>query len=152
MKRRDFLKTTLTVSTLTGVSAAAFSAAAAPSAGGKQEYYELRAYRLKSGANSDLLDAYLQKAAIPAWNRLGIKNVGVFKEKQPKEAASVFVLIPYASLAEFATAAARINGDAEYQQAGEEYLSLPKNNPAFERIDRSEEHTSELQSLAYLVC
>jgi len=135
MKRRDFLKTSLTLSTVTGLSTAALSAAAAQSAGGKQEYYELRAYRLKSGGNCDLLDGYLQKAAIPAWNRLGIKTVGVFKEKQPKDAPSVFVLIPYASLEEFATAAARINGDAEYQQAGAEYLSLPKTNPAFERID-----------------
>jgi hypothetical protein len=135
MKRRNFLKTTLTVSTLTGVSAATLSAAAAQPAGSKQEYYELRAYRLKSGAKCDLLDAYLQKAAIPAWNRLGIKNVGAFKEKQPKDAPSVFVLMPYATLEEFAAAAVRLNGDAEYQQAGAEYLQSPKTNPAFERID-----------------
>jgi hypothetical protein len=135
MKRRDFLKTTLTASTLTGVSAAALSAAAAQSPGGKQEFYELRAYRLKSGAACDLLDSYLEKAAIPAWNRLGIKNVGVFKEKQPKDAPSVFVLIPYTSLEEFATAAVRLQGDPDYQRAGAEYLQLPKTNPAFERID-----------------
>ncbi len=145
MKRREFLKTSLTVSTLAGLSTASLSASAAGSArGGEQEYYELRAYRLKSGANHEPLDAYLEKAAIPAWNRLGIKPVGVFIQKElqsapapteVREAAIVFVLIPYPSLESFATAGARLNADAAYQKAGAEYLQSPKSNPAFERID-----------------
>ncbi len=135
MKRREFLTTTLTLSTLTGLSSASLNAAAAQSTGGKQEYYELRAYRLKSGAGCDLLEGYLEKAAIPAWNRVGIKSVGVFKEKEPKDARSIFVLIPYTSLETFTTAAVRLSSDPEYQRAGAEYLQLPKSNPAFERID-----------------
>ena len=146
MKRREFLKTSVAVSTLAGLSTAGLSAAAAASArGGKQEYYELRAYHLKSDAKHELLDAYLEKAAIPAWNRLGIKPVGVFvQQERPdtkpgatevKDAAAVFVLLPYPSLESFATAGARLNADAEYLKAGAEYLQSAKANPAFERID-----------------
>ena len=137
MKRRDFLKNSLAASTLLGLSfAAAQSHAAGKTAPrGKQEYYELRAYRLKNGANHDLLDAYLEKAAIPAWNRLGVKTVGVFTEIEPKGNPTVFVLLPYASLDKFGQATARLNADAASQKAGADYLQSPKTNPAFERID-----------------
>ncbi|HYG36838.1 MAG TPA: NIPSNAP family containing protein, partial [Clostridia bacterium] len=85
MKRREFLKASLAVSSLAGLSTASFSASAAGLGGKKQEYYELRAYRLKSGAKADLLDNYLEKVAIPVWNRYGSKTVGVFKEREPKD-------------------------------------------------------------------
>ncbi|HWW00879.1 MAG TPA: NIPSNAP family protein [Candidatus Acidoferrum sp.] len=146
MKRRDFLKTSLTASTLTGLGTASLGvAAAAESTGGAgRDYYELRAYRLKTGANHDLLDNYLEKAAIPAWNRLGIRSVGVFVQQERtgtpaatevRDSSSVLVLIPHPSVESFASAGFRLNQDAEYQKAGAEYLQTPKSNPAFERID-----------------
>ncbi len=135
MKRREFLKTSLTVSTLTGLGTAGLSTSLAQSPASKQEYYELRAYRMKPGASCTLLDTYLENAAIPAWNRLGVEHVGAFKEKDPKNGVSVFALLPYKSLEEFATAAVRLSSDAEYQRAGAEYLKSPKNSPSFDRID-----------------
>ena len=39
------------------------SGAAAQKPAGNQEYYELRAYRLKSGGSHELLDAYLEKTS-----------------------------------------------------------------------------------------
>jgi len=101
-----------------------------------REYYELRKYRLKAGAKSDLLDAYMEKAAIPTWNnKLGIKPVGVFTDRQPNETSSVYVLIPYPSIESFARAALALNADEDYQKAGAEYLQSPKDTPAFDRID-----------------
>ncbi len=162
MKRREFLRTSVAVSTLAGLSTAGLTVSAAQGAGKPallspraataaeqpaapcQEYYELRAYRLKSGANHDLLDAYLQKAAIPAWNRLGLKPIGVFTQKDRNESqaktevrdpAVVYVLIPYPSLEAFASADICLNADPEYQRAGAAYLGVPKDKPAFERID-----------------
>jgi len=61
--------------------------------------------------------------------------IGVFTELEPKGPASVYVLIPYPTVHSFATAAAGLNADAEYQQAGAAYLQTPKSNPGFERID-----------------
>lgn len=135
MKRRDFLKTSVSVSALAGISAVSLTGLAAESAPSGREYYELRLYHLKSATDRGLLDGYLEKAAIPALNRLGLKPIGVFSEIDPKEGAGIYMLIPYPSLESFATAGTRLNADAEYLKAGAEYLQTPKSSPAFVRID-----------------
>ncbi len=135
MKRREFLRASLTVSTLAGLSSAGLKASAQAASDANRDYYELRIYRLKPGAKSELLDGYLANAAIPAWNRLGIKPIGVFTEREPKEAPAVYVLIPYPSLTYFSDATAKLLADPELQKAGAEYLQAPKDNPAFDRID-----------------
>jgi hypothetical protein len=133
MKRREFIKGSLAASAVAGVST--LSHAAEKGQTTDRDYYELRAYRFKAGAKHDLLDSYLEKAAIPAWNRLGIKSVGVFTEMEPKDGPAVWVLVPHASLESFSTAWSRLNADAEYQKAGASYLQTAKSDPAFERID-----------------
>ena len=136
MKRREFLKTSLVASTLAGLGPASLGASAAePGRGGKQEYYEWRVYRLKSAANYDLLHAYLEKAAIPMLNRIGVKLVGVFTEIDPKDGPAVHMLRAYPSLDVFAAVNTRGNADLDFLKAGAEYLISPKSNPAFERID-----------------
>ena len=135
MKRREFLRTSLAVSSLAGVSTASFGLNAAERATAHREYYELRVYHLKAGSSTELLDSYLEKAAIPGWNKLGIKPVGVFTEREPKGAPAFNVLIPYPTLESFAQASVELNADAEYQKAGGEYLQSPKDKPGFERID-----------------
>jgi len=133
MKRREFIKGSLAASTLAGVSSLAVAAEKGQTA--ERDYYELRAYRLKAGANHDRLDTYLEKAAIPAWNRLGIKTVGVFTEIEPKDGPAVWVLIPHPSLESFSTAWSRLHADSDYQKAGANYLQTAKTDPAFDRID-----------------
>lgn len=143
MQRRSFLASSLAVA-----SAAALlrspAAAAETKTGSAREYYELRAYRLKPGASSALLDAYLAKALIPALNRRGVKTVGVFTEltvdkkartSQPMVDSPLWVLIPHATLESFASSAAELNADPTVIAAGEEYLGVPKPSPVFERID-----------------
>ena len=126
----------MAASTLAGLGTASLTASAAPRGGARdREYYELRVYKLKSGANHDLLDGYIEKAAIPALNRLGVKPVGVFTEIDPKDAPAVYVLRTFPSLEVMAAATARLGADTEYQKAGAAYLNSPKSNPAFERID-----------------
>lgn len=135
MKRREFLRTSLTVSTLAGLSTTGLHASAESASDANREYYELRIYRLKAGAKSELLDSYLETAAIPAWNRLGIKPIGVFTEREPKEAPAVYVLIPYPSLTSFSETVAKLLADPELQKAGASYLQAPKDAPSFDRID-----------------
>jgi hypothetical protein len=147
MKRREFLTSTLAASTLAGLGTGSLTArAASPERAGasNREYYELRIYRLKDPANRPLLEGYIEKAAIPALNRLGVKPVGVFVQQGRTEAPgstevrdpnSVFVLRTFPSLQVFATAAARLSADPEYQKAGADYLNVPKTSPVFDRID-----------------
>jgi hypothetical protein len=130
MKRRDFLKTSLAVPALAGLAPTTSAAAVA-----ERNYYEIRAYRVASETGHTMLDRYLQTAMIPALNRIGIPPVGAFTEIDPKDGSAVYVLIAYPSLDVFAGAAGRIQADASYQKAGAEYLSTPKTDPGFLRID-----------------
>lgn len=130
--RRDFLKTSLVASAaaLTG------TAAAAAPGDATREFYELRAYRLKAGASPALLDAYLEKALIPALNRAGSASVGVFTEPEAKDGPAVWVLIPYASLEAMAAVTAAINADpAVVAAAGDYFTATAKDHPAYDRID-----------------
>jgi hypothetical protein len=135
MKRREFLKTSLTATTLAGLSSVGLDPALAQSGSGEREYYELRVYRFKSGASTERLDSYLEKAAIPAWNRLGVKPVGVFTEKDSKEGPAVYVLIPYPSMAVFSDVVAKMLVDPELQRTGATYLQSTADNPPFDRIE-----------------
>ncbi len=149
MKRREFIKTSLAASALAGTAQTSLVAAETMKTSGR-DYYELRAYRPRNGANSESLDSYLEKAAIPAWNRIGIKPIGVFKEMEPptvsfpgsskkpekiEEPSPLWVVIPHPSLESFSTAWSRLDADAEHQKAGATYLQTAKENPGFERID-----------------
>jgi hypothetical protein len=142
MKRREFLKTSATVSAITAaVGTASIGALAADQSTAGRDYYELRAYRLKEGGRNDLLDSYLEKAAIPALNRSGAKPIGVFVEQganegeKPKDGDKLWMLITYPSLEAFSMATARVATDPDYLKSGAEYLALPKDKPGFERID-----------------
>ena len=130
MKRRDFLKGSLAAA----VAAPALTGRAAePSS--PQECYELRIYRLKSDTDKPMLDSYLERAALPALNRLGVKPVGVFTDSEAKEISPVYVLIPYTDLNAYAKVTDRLKADPEYLKAAEEYLQRPKAKPVFDRID-----------------
>jgi hypothetical protein len=141
--RRTFLKTSLVASAsaaLTSVTPVAV--AATPK--GVREYYELRSYRLKAGGSRSPLESYLEKALLPALDKRGVKNVGVFTEVEvnkktetsaPKADTPVWVLIPHATLDSLVSVTAELNQDPAVQKAGADYLKVPKASPAFERID-----------------
>jgi hypothetical protein len=143
MKRRTFLKTSVVAGSLAGVVPAAWGAAVGEPAAGR-EYYELRVYHLKDAGSRPLLDTYLEKALLPALNRLGSRPVGVFSQQERPgkpvdtelvDPAAVVVLIPYPTLDAFGSAGARLNADSDYQKAGASYLEVAKEHPAFQRID-----------------
>jgi len=142
LPRREFLKTTLAASALTALPAGLSAATGHSSVG--RDYYELRAYRLKPGAPTGLLDRYLEQAVFPALAQRGIGNLGAFTElevnkeagtSRPKPNTPVWVFIPHTSLDSFVTTSASLNADPVVQRAGREYLEVGKENPVFERID-----------------
>lgn len=136
MKRRTFIKSSLAATALTGLTSTAVTTMAAESGNtAGRDYYDLRTYRLKNADDQKLLDGYLENAAIPALNRMGVKAVGVFTESESREHRAVHVLIPYPSIELFASATARLSEDPEYQRVGADYLSSTKTKPAFDRID-----------------
>lgn len=148
--RRVFLKTSLAATATTAAFTTGLTSSAAdkPSAAAR-DYYEVRAYRLKPGASTALLDSYLEQALLPALKARGLSAVGVFTElevdkkagtSKPKvgtaEApASVWVLITHPTLESFVNVSADLNTDPKVQAAGAAYLNVPKATPAFDRVD-----------------
>jgi hypothetical protein len=139
MQRRSFLQSTLATGGIAAMSATAMSAVTTaddvkPKTG--REFFELRTYLLKPDKQKHL-DDYLKDALIPALNRSGIKQVGVFHETPVPETPAVYLLIPYSSLEQMTTATANLESDAEYQKAAANYLAMPATDPVYERIESS---------------
>lgn len=136
MKRRDFVKTSMATAALAGVG----SQVTAQDNKTAQEWYELRIYSLKTGSDGKALHDFLRDAAIPAWNRLGSRPIGVFTPRdapKPDEAAGLYVLIPHASLEAFASAPAKVLADEAYRNTGAAYLNLPSTDAAYARYESS---------------
>jgi hypothetical protein len=133
MKRREFLRTSslaggAVLSSCTGAEALAQEASS-------REFYELRTYEMQTGNRKAVLHDYLEKACIPALNRLGSRPVGVFTVVSGSNALNLFVLVPHASLESFLAAHGKLVADAEYQKAAAPYLSASIDNPAYTRYE-----------------
>ena len=136
MKRRVFVTTTIISSAVAAILPRIGFAQLKPS-NKTHLYYELRTYTLKDADQQSLVEDYLEKAAIPALNRLGIENIGVFTELTPSRQSTLVVLIPYQSLHEFETINNRLEQDKLYITEGAAYLNAPATKPAYERIKSS---------------
>lgn len=104
---------------------------------GEPQYYELRVYTTKSEAQQQLINDYWRKAAVPAYNRMGITPVGVFTELQDSPTNKVYVLIPFATPGAYASVPGELATDATYQSAAADYLNTPKSDPAYVRFESS---------------
>jgi len=103
----------------------------------RPQYFELRVYSAQTDEQRQRVNDYWQHAAVPAYNRLGIKPVGVFTDMEAAATNKVYVLIPFDSAEIFAAIPAKLAADADYQKAAAAFLSAPKSNPAYERIESS---------------
>jgi hypothetical protein len=139
MNRRNFVKASMVTGAVAGVLPQAGMATVSHDfqQGANPEFYELRVYTLKNGKQQRMVEGYLQQAAIPAMNKLGSKNIGVFTEYLPQGHTKLYVLIPYSSVEDFIRAPEKMAADATYRQAGAAYLNAQANDPAYERIESS---------------
>jgi len=136
MQRRSFVKSTI-LATAAGAIAPKIGMSAEKSTKENTEFYELRVYSLKTEGQQRLIEDYFKNALIPALNRLGSKNIGVFTELKPALPTKVFAFIPYSSWDDFLRVEEKLAADAIYQQAGAAYLSAPATAPAYDRIESS---------------
>jgi hypothetical protein len=103
----------------------------------KQEYYEIKIYRLKDPGKNVIIDRYLKDAFIPAMHRAGINGIGVFKPVEADTAYGrmIYVFIPYKTLEQYDKVFSALGKDAVYQKAGKEFLDAPYNDPPFSRYE-----------------
>jgi len=138
MKRSTFLKASIAGTALPAlVPGIASATTASTQKNPKRQLYELRTYQLTNATQEKIMDDYLEKAAIPALNRLGSKNVGVFKEMKPAGQTKIIVLIPFQSVEAFMELNDKLLKDANYQSAGAAYINAPATAPAYDRIESS---------------
>lgn len=130
MKRREFVATTALAT------AAAVTARAAENESERQ-YIELRKYHTLLGAKKDVLNKYMQDAAIPAWNRLGINPVGAFTVTYGQSSPSLYILLPHKSIESVLTANTKQLADEEFLAKGAEVLNGPLSDPAYVRYESS---------------
>jgi hypothetical protein len=136
MKRRAFLGSSLALAG-GGALISTLSAAADEPAPARRQFYELRLYRLRRGAQTDLFDKFYRDAAIPALNRAGIATVGVFSVLIGPESPAMYVLLPHPTLDSLTATHVRLDADAEFQKAGAEFQDVPSSSPAYERVESS---------------
>jgi uncharacterized protein (DUF1330 family) len=139
MQRRRFLRASVLTATVAGLSPGVTLAAEDNESQKrkKQEFYELREYTFTSETQQKLVEDYYEKAAIPALNRLGNKNIGVFRELEAKGQARLFVLIPFSSFEAFTSMRDSLVKDKTYQTDAAAYLKADAKNPAYSRIQSS---------------
>ena len=138
MKRRSFVKSSLLTGTLASIAPMITSAAGMENKKDKdRQFYELRVYTLKDATQQQLVEDYLKNAAIPALNKIGSKNVGVFTEVKPEGQTKLYVLIPYSTINDFLEANEKLSKDATYMSAADAYLNAPATAPAYVRIEKS---------------
>lgn len=133
MKRRDFLAAA-GLAGLAPLGALATAEAAGSPTG--REFYELRLYTIASPEKQKAMEAFFCEAAIPAWGRMDIGPVGVFKTAD-ESSPNLFVLLPHKSLESVATAGAKLMADAAFLKAGAAVLDAPFKDPAYKRIESS---------------
>lgn len=100
-------------------------------------FYEIRVYRLVDAADETRMDAYLEKALVPALHRNGIKKIGVFKPIKADTIYNkrIYVLIPYKSLNEFEKTTAALQKDAQYLAEGSDYINAAHTDPPYTRVE-----------------
>jgi hypothetical protein len=103
----------------------------------KQQFYEIKIYRIDGKTQESSMDAFLKDAYIPAVHRAGIPTVGVFKPIETDTAFGklIYVFLPFNSLEQYEQLSEILGSDKEYIQAGKGFLDAPYNNPPFIRYE-----------------
>jgi hypothetical protein len=98
-----------------------------------RDYYELRKYTFANGDQKAAFHKYLEKAAIPAYNRIGVRAVGAYDVKDHD--VLIYVIIVHDSVESFATATEKLLADDKYVKKGKDTLNTDAKNPAYSRIE-----------------
>ena len=103
----------------------------------ERQYFEFLTYHLINQKQAGGLEEYLQQAAIPAYESMGIGPVGVFSSVYGPHMASRFVLLPHPNLESVAGCRARLLADSNFVNAAAGFLKAPMTAPSYVRMESS---------------
>jgi hypothetical protein len=101
------------------------------------EYYEIKVYQFTKAEQVTVLDAYLQKAYLPALHKAGIKQVGVFKPIANDTATTkkIYVFVSSPTLDKLVALPQQLQKDSAYAKASGEYMNAAYNQAPFSRFE-----------------
>ncbi len=100
-------------------------------------FFELRKYVSRVGSHRGRLTSFLKDVAIPAWNRCGISNVGVFNVVHGPSDPTTYVLLTHNSLMSMNDLRSKLAADEAYQTDGKAFLSATLDDPGYTRVESS---------------
>ena len=103
----------------------------------QKELYELREYEMRFGSDGSQLEIFFRNALIPALNKQGIKQVGVFKEYGKSEPAKIYLFIPYPSFSDYMTINTQLKSDEDFKKNSQAYNTIPADKPVYNRYSSS---------------
>ena len=143
MRRRDFLAASAALVGAGAAARAGLGAVQSSGGGGPRQFFELRTYHFASADKQGTFEQFLAQAAVPAFNRAGVKPVGVWKlqasdnpaMKLSQDPAELWVLLPHDSMESVASLEDKLAADESFQNTGKSVLRAPKNDAPFTRYD-----------------
>ena len=104
-----------------------------------KDFYQLKIYHLKNADQEQVVEAYLEKAYLPALHRAGISKAGVFKNiksnADKKDELLIYVFVPYKSAAELLKVEQKLDKDKLYSESGSSYLNAAYDKTPYDRIE-----------------
>ena len=137
MKRRAFLSAGAALGMTPVMGIPALAGTAEQSAAGGRQYFEWIRYHLPLGSRQRFVSNYYRDVAIPALNKAGINNVGVFNVKHGTNDPTLHVIIPHPTLESIVTLNDRLLDDTSFVQAGELVLKSPSSEMAFVTMEKT---------------
>ena len=80
----------------------------------QKEYYEIRQYELPFNSPENILHEYFSKVLIPALNRHGVKNIGVFETLGDPIPKLVYLFVPYDDVQHYGNILKELSRDKVY--------------------------------------
>ena len=104
---------------------------------GQKEYYELRTYSIPFNGSENALHNYLEEALLPALNRNGVINVGVFEALGNPTPKQIILLIPYKNISTYAEIIISLTTDKKYLEMRKPYDTLSYDKKVYSRFSSS---------------
>ena len=136
MKRRTFLTTSAALG-MTPVMGMTAPGSPEPSAAAGQQYFEWIRYHLPVGNRQGWVAEYYRNVAIPALNKAGVGNVGVFNVNRGPNDPTLHVIIPHPSLESVVTLNDRLLDDQSFVEEGGRFLKSPLSEMAFVSMEKT---------------
>jgi len=99
-----------------------------------KEYYQLRRYSLRNGAELSTTQDYFANALIPALNRMGMAKVGTFQLAVGPDTPSYFVLVSSQSAETLLTLDHHLGEDKEFLSKADAFWNATATAPSFQRV------------------